>query len=190
MIMLTFKPLTEKTWEDLERLFGERGACGGCWCMTYRLNHADYEEMKGPKNREAFHQLAGSGLPTGILAYEQDSAIGWCSVAPRTQYVRLETSRVLARVDDKAVWSIVCFFVDKEYRNKGVSKALINAAVAFAREHGATIIEAYPIIPNKVKVPPVFAFSGLKSAFDACGFEVVVKRSERRPIMRYSVSER
>jgi GNAT superfamily N-acetyltransferase len=109
-------------------------------------------------------------------------------VAPRGVYSRLERSRILKRVDDQDVWSVVCFFVLKEYRRRGISERLLHAAVDYAAENGAVIVEGYPVDPRKDKVPDVFAYHGLASTFREVGFREVLRRSETRPIMRYTVA--
>ncbi len=182
---LSFKPLSIKNWEAFEKLFGERGACGGCWCMYWRLKNRDFEQQKGPGNKNAIKILVEEKQPVGILAYENDHPVGWCAIAPRTEYVRLENSRILKRIDEKPVWSIVCFFIDREFRGKGISVELIKVAVKYAITQGAAIIEGYPQIPKKDNIPPVFAYTGLASAFSRAGFEEVARRSETRPIMRF-----
>ncbi|MCK5699781.1 MAG: GNAT family N-acetyltransferase [Cyclobacteriaceae bacterium] len=182
---LSFKPLSLSSWEAFEELFGERGACGGCWCMYWRLKNTDYEKQKGLGNKNAIKTLIEKKYPIGIIAYENEKPIGWCATAPRAKYLRLENSRILKRIDDKPVWSIVCFFIDKKFRGKGISVELIKEAAVYAIAQGATIIEAYPQIPKKDKIPPVFAYTGLASAFTKAGFKEVARRSETRPIMRY-----
>ncbi len=184
---LKFQQVTPKLWNDLVELFGPRGACGGCWCMFWRLTHAEWEKQKGEKNRKALKKLIDSGEVPGILAYANGKPVGWCSVAPRERFIRLENSRVLKRVDDKPVWSVVCFFIAKEFRRSGVTVALLKAAVEYARKKGAKILEGYPVEPKKGKMPDVFAYTGLASAFRQAGFKEVLRRSETRPIMRYFI---
>lgn len=178
-------PLDISRWGDFETLFGERGACGGCWCMSWRLNKADFEKHKGAENKESMKKLVEANEPTGLLAYSDGKAIGWCAVAPREVYVRLEKSRVLKRVDDKPVWSISCFFIAKEHRREGVSEMLINGVVNYCREKGAEIIEAYPEEPYSSRVPDAFMWKGIPSAFERAGFVVAERRSRFRPIVRY-----
>jgi len=182
----TFQPLTAATWNDFVELFGVKGACGGCWCMTWRLKAADFEKQKGDGNRKAMQQLAKKNKPVGVLAFSDNKAVGWCAVAPRHEYTRLETSRVLKPVDDQPVWSISCFFIQKNFRHKGLSVLLLKAAVSFAISKGAKIIEGYPIDTKESKLPDVFAWTGFASAFRKSGFKEVERRSETRPIMRYS----
>lgn len=181
---LAWKPLTPETWADFERLGGEKGFCGGCWCMLHRVMAKEFEAGKGERHKRAMKRLAQGKRPPGILAYQDGRVAGWCSVGPRADFPRLANSRVLAPVDDKPVWCITCFYVEKGMRRRGLSKFLIQAACAFAKGEGASLIEAYPSIPKKAAIPDVFACAGLASAFHACGFETVLQRSETRPIMR------
>jgi predicted GNAT family acetyltransferase len=183
-IVMEFKELNSKNWTSFEELFGEKGACGGCWCMTWRLTSAEYEKLKGVGNKKAMKQLVSDKLPLGIIAFEGNEPVGWCSVSPRKHFVRLANSRILKAVDNKEVWSIVCFFIKKGFRRQGMSVKLIKAAVNFAKAKGAKTIEAYPVEPKKKSVPEVFVFTGLASAFFKAGFTEVARNSETRPIVR------
>jgi len=182
-------PATPDRWPDLERLFGERGACGGCWCMAWRLSHAAYERNKGSSNKRAFKKIVTSGDVPGLLAYADDEPVGWCSVAPREVFSFLERSRVLEPVDDKPVWSVSCLFVLRPYRGRGISLRLLKAAIDFARSQGAPAVEGYPNDPD-AKMPDAFAWTGLASAFRKAGFSEVARRSSHRPIMRRNLRSR
>jgi GNAT superfamily N-acetyltransferase len=151
--------------------------------MVWLLPRAQFKRQKGEQNRQALKQIVDSGRAPGILAYAGAEPVGWCALAPREVYPTLGRSRVLAPVDDKPVWSIVCLFVAKPFRNKGVSKALLEAAVKYAREQGARIVEGYPFEP-KTRLPDPFVWTGLTSAFIRAGFKEVLRRSKSRPIMR------
>jgi GNAT superfamily N-acetyltransferase len=185
---LEFHPLTRERWTDFEALFGERGACGGCWCMWWRLRRSEFEKQKGEGNRRAMKAFVDSGGVPGILAYAGDEPVGWCSVAPREDYPVLDRSRILKRVDNAPVWSVVCFFIDKKHRGKGLTVHLLKAAVDYVKEMGGRVLEGYPIEPKKSPMPAVFAYTGLASAFRKAGFDEVARRSETRPIMRCSIS--
>jgi GNAT superfamily N-acetyltransferase len=180
----TFLTLTVATWNDFVELFGDKGACGGCWCMNWRLKAADYNMQKGEGNKKAMKKLVRKVSP-GVMAYAKDKAIGWCAVAPRDEYIRLETSRVLKPVDDWPVWSVSCFFIAKEFRGKGLAVPLLKAAVDFAISKGATIVEGYPTEPTNGRMADVFAWTGIAAIFQKAGFKEVVRRSKGRPIMRY-----
>jgi len=183
--MFTFHPLTPERWADFEKLFGPRGATGGCWCMYWRLPRTQYEEQHGELNRRNMKALVDSGNIPGILAYSDGEPVGWCSVAPREEFATLSRSRVLKPVDDQPVWSVVCFFVARGQRHKGLTVQLLKAAVEYARANGARIIEGYPVEPKEGKSPDVFVYTGLFSAFKQAGFSEVLRRSETRPIMRF-----
>jgi GNAT superfamily N-acetyltransferase len=181
-------PLTPDRWADLETLFGPRGAVGGCWCMYWRLKRSEFDLLKGEGNRAALKDLVDEGSPPGLIAYQDEKPVGWVSLAPRQEFSTLERSRTLARVDDLPVWSVVCFYIDKNYRRQGLSSRLLEAAAEFARAQGASILEGYPVEPKEGIVPPVFAYTGLASAFRDAGFIEVERRSATRPIMRKDLS--
>jgi GNAT superfamily N-acetyltransferase len=181
---LDFHPLTSERWCDIEKLFGKRGACGGCWCMFWRLDRTEFMQQRGEANRKAFKSLVDSGVVPGILAYSNGEPVGWCAVAPRESFLRLENSRALKRIDDKPVWSVVCFFVAKPFRKSGISIRLLEAAVDYMKQQGGKILEGYPTEPQK-NWPDPFVYTGLVSAFKKAGFVEVARRSKSRPIMRY-----
>jgi GNAT superfamily N-acetyltransferase len=184
-IKISVNPATPDRWKDLEKLFGERGACAGCWCMYWRLSRKKWEEGKGAANKRALKKVvSGGATPPGILAYVGGEPIAWCAVAPRSDYPALERSRVLRPVDDRPVWSVSCLFVSKSYRRKGMSVRMLEAAAAFARSNGASIIEGYPVEPSNDRVPDPFIWTGTASAFRKAGFKEVARRSATRPIMR------
>ena len=180
-----FFPVTKERWKDFEKLFGEKGACAGCWCMYWRLKQSVLDAQKGNGNKQAMKKIIGSGKIPGILAYSEGEPIGWCSVAPREEFSKLENSRILKPVDEKSVWSVVCFFIHKDHRKRGLSIALLNAAKKFVKSSGGKILEGYPIEPKKDKMPDAFAWTGISAAFQSAGFKEAARRSETRPIMRF-----
>jgi predicted GNAT family acetyltransferase len=184
---LKFFPVTPKRWSDFETLFGARGACGGCWCMLWRLKRSEFEQQKGEKNKQAMRAIIESGKVPGILAYHRKQTIAWCSVAPRQQFPALERSRILKRLDDQPVWSISCLFVEKNHREKGVSVQMAKAAIDYVAQKGGKILEAYPVEPKKDRAPPAFVWTGLAAGFKKAGFVECARRSETRPIMRYYI---
>ncbi len=181
-----FRPLTKDRWNDIEKLFGANGASGGCWCMWWKLSKAQFENQKGEKNKKAFKKIVSSNEIPGIIAYCKNEPVGWCAIEPRSAYKRLETSRILKPADDKPVWSIVCFFVKKNFRRQGITVELLNAAVTYAKKKGAKIVEGYPLdLKANKKYPDAFAYHGTKTAFEKAGFREIIRRSETRPIMRF-----
>lgn len=157
--------------------------------MWWRLSRAQFDRQKGEGNREVLRDIVLSGQVPGLLAYAGEEPVGWCAVAPRETFPALERSRILKRVDDKPVWSVVCFFVARRYRGRGLTVALLRAAVEHAACHGACIVEGYPVEPRKDRLPDPFIYTGSASAFRQAGFVEVARRSETRPIMRYAIGD-
>jgi GNAT superfamily N-acetyltransferase len=155
--------------------------------MWWRTKRSQFNQQKGDGNRKALKGIVDSGGIPGILGYAGGVPVGWCSVGPRESYPVLENSRTLKRVDDKPVWSIVCFFVSKQFRRRGVTSKLLRAAIDHVHTFGGKVVEGYPVEPKKGKVPDVFVYTGLASAFLKVGFIEVMRRSETRPIMRYVI---
>ena len=175
-INIETKELTPALWPDLERLFGENGACGGCWCMSWRREKADdWKNIQGAETKRRLKKLVTSGKAHGILAYHDDEPVGWCSFDKRTDYARLDRSPSLKCDDADQVWSIPCFFIKKDYRKKGVGTALLQHAIKALKKHGAKIAEGYPVNPYGYgkNIPAAFAWTGTQSLFKRAGFKVV-----------------
>ena len=182
---LSFHPLTLEKWKDFENLFGEKGACAGCWCMFWFMGKKEYDEKrKDGRTKKEMKKLVKDKIEPGIIAYDDDKPVGWIAIQPREKYFRLANSIILQPIDDNPVWSIVCFFVHKDYRKRGVSVELIKNACDFAASKGGTIVEAYPTETKTKNSVPVFIYTGTSAAFKKAGFKEVARRSETRPIMR------
>ncbi len=180
---LTVRPLTPGRFAALEDLFGDRGPAGRCWCMYWRIGSA-YHRRAPAANRAALRELAGIGPPPGLLAYHGDLAVGWCQLTPRGALPWLDRARNLEPLDDVPVWSLSCFYVRKGWRKRGVTAALIAAAIDSARRAGAPALEAYPLDGD---LTPSTSFTGYVSTVLQAGFEVVARRIPTRPIVRYQL---
>jgi GNAT superfamily N-acetyltransferase len=180
---LTIRPLTPDLWSALEDLFGENGACNGCWCMYWRIGAA-YRTKPRERNKEAFREVVKRGPPPGLLAFDGDLAVGWCQLTPRDALPWLDRAWRLKRVDDEPVWSISCFYVRKGYRKRGVTSALIAAALKAARRAKAPALEAYPLDAD---LTPSASGTGYASTFARAGFKTVARRVPPRPIMRHDL---
>jgi hypothetical protein len=121
---ITVVPARAGQWQDLETLFGQKGAYAGCWCMFWRMNRADFKQGKGEGTKAVLKSLVTESQVPGVLAYVNGEVAGWCSIGPRQDYLPLENSRILKRVDDQPVWSVVCFFVTKAHRLQGLMEPL------------------------------------------------------------------
>lgn len=194
--VLEILPLTPERLPDLAGLFGQGGDPKWCWCSFYRVRSVDFRTATAKGNRAVLERAtaatAAQGRGPGLIAYRDGEAIGWVSLGPRDDYERLRHSKVLAPIDDRPVWSIVCFVVARHARGQGVARALLDAAIAYARDHGATLLEAYPADTDGGRIPAAHAFKGTVPMFEDAGFELVDRRqanrtSAPRPIVRREV---
>jgi GNAT superfamily N-acetyltransferase len=189
-VQIETHPLTLDRWRDLAALFDTSSTTRTCWCTWFRQSTADYRANGGEKNRRAFQRIVKTAdAPPGVLAYIDGKPAGWCAVAPREEYTRLARSKTLQPIDDKPVWSVTCFFIGSHARRKGVAHALLRAAVDLASNHGATTIEAYPLVPGR-KLRSDEAYVGVTPLFEKAGFTEAARPSAGRAIMRYNVSTR
>jgi GNAT superfamily N-acetyltransferase len=183
----TFRAATPSRWPDLERLFGENGACGGCWCMFWKQTGAAYRAGRGTPNRRALRRLVLGGARPGLLAYAGREPVGWVALEPRSRYPRLAASRTLAPVDDQPVWSSPCFFIARGWRGQGLLALLLQAAAAAAARRGARILEGYPIDGAR-PLAAAWLYPGPYSTFARLGFQEVARRSRTRPVMRLGLA--
>ena len=183
----TTEVLTPGHWPQLERLFGERGACGGCWCMYWRQERGEkWEELKGAVNRRRFRALVRTGAAKGVLAFADGEPVGWCAFGRRSEFCKVERSPSMSGgADTDEVWSLPCFFVRSGYRGEGVAARLLRAALAELRRLGARTVEGYPTQPKAgTKVAAAFAFTGVPSLFEQAGFEAMESKPRGKIRMR------
>lgn len=186
---LIVAPLTPDRWPDLEAVFNARGCsvARGCWCMAYRLSGSREPLPPGmtraQANRAGLKALVDAGNPPGLIGYRGKAPVGWVSIGPREAYAKLQRSPVMKPVDEQPVWSVICFVVPSEYRGQGVARALLEAAVAYARQQGATLVEAYPV-DKAVRSNDHDLWFGTKSMYDKVGFKEVARRKPSRPVVR------
>jgi GNAT superfamily N-acetyltransferase len=178
---LTVRPLTPSRWHALEHLFGNLGACNGCWCMYWRIGAA-YRTNSRAKNRAAFRRAVKQGPTPGLLAFDGDLAVGWCQLTPREALPWLDKTWRGVASGDESVWSLSCLYVRKGYRRKGVTMTLIQAAIKAAQYARASALEAYPLDADQT---PSASGTGYRSTFARAGFRVVAHRTPARPIMRH-----
>jgi GNAT superfamily N-acetyltransferase len=194
---LKILPLIGERFADLAQLFAT-GDPRWCWCMYFRVRGQTWTNSTDANNRAELEGLtaaadASGGVAPGLVAYRDGTAIGWVSLAPREDYERLAFSKLLRPIDERSVWSIVCFVVAGRQRGKGVATALLDAAIGYARERGAATLEAYPIHESRGRVSSDSAYAGTQGMYERAGFKVVETRqwnasSPPRPIMRLELA--
>lgn len=180
LLLIDFKPVTKENWNEFEGFIESRGGPHYCWCMAWRSNE-NKKAIPGKAGKKAsMKNRVDSGAPIGILGYYEGQPIAWCSIAPRESYRTLGGDETL-----KEVWSLACFFVQRPFRNKGISGQLLMAAVNHARDHGAKCVEGYPVEPDST----TYRFMGLVPAFEEAGFHYVKAAGARRKVMVLSLEE-
>lgn len=181
-VMLRIVPLDPASWSALEALFREGGDPRSCWCQFWRLRSKNFGAAKVPELRERLRTQAAGPMPPGLVALEGEGeaarAVGWVSLGPRTGFERIVRSKVIPTIDDRPVWSIVCFAVSASARGRGVARALLAGAIGLAREQGAEALEAYPVVVDAgEEVGAESAFTGTLPMFERVGFTVVAERA-------------
>jgi GNAT superfamily N-acetyltransferase len=196
---ITVRPVGPDDWPAFEALFEAPGAPKNCWCMAWRGTSEErraFTEAQGEKassgrarsselRRAAIKSRIEQGVPVGLLAYVNGEPIAWCSIAPRPSYRNLGGPKDFADRPD-TVWSLACFFVAKPWRGHGLTGQLIDAALAYAEQNGADLVEAYPTRPDS----PSYRFMGTTPAFEVAGFAAVGTAGSRRVVMRRHVGAR
>jgi GNAT superfamily N-acetyltransferase len=172
-------PATPERWDDLVRLF-DRPIVRTCFCQYYRKPG---DTGNGVANRRAMKGLMDGGTVPGLIGYVDGEPRAWVSLGPREGYDRLQRSPIMKAVDDRPVWSIVCFFVAREARGQGLAAKMLDAAVTYARTQGARLLEGYPVDKPGESHPDTMFF-GAKSMYDKAGFREVARRKETRPVVR------
>jgi GNAT superfamily N-acetyltransferase len=175
------RPVTKARWSDLVEMF-DRPVVRTCFCMYYRKTGGSGTGAGAP-NRRAMKALVDRGTVPGLIGYEDGVPVAWVSLGPREDYAKLRRSPIMKPVDERPVWSIVCFFVDDEARGRGLSERMLAAAVDYARSQGARLLEAYPVDKDGPSHPDSMFF-GAKSMYDRAGFREVARRKPTRPVVR------
>jgi len=183
-------PVGPERWDDLEQLLDRPGSQRGCWCLWWRLRHKEYGTTSGEQHRRRMRQIVRQGMTPGLLGYVEGEPVAWVSLGPRTDFAALEASRLFRRVDEKPVWSVVCFVVRRDQRGQGWMRRLLRAAEAYAAQHGATLLEGYPVECGDRRLTGDGGYTGIASTFRAEGFREVARRRADRPIMRRALRRR
>ncbi len=175
-------------WPAIVELFGENGACGGCWCMWWRVERGGklWAETRGAPARRRFKKLVESGAARGVVAFDGERPVGWCSLGPRGEFPRLERVKAYRRDDAAEVWSVNCFFIARSHRGRGVARALLRKAIAACRRRGAKMVEGYPVTATRDggRLAAAFSWTGPITIFEEAGFEVVQADPPHKPLVR------
>jgi GNAT superfamily N-acetyltransferase len=181
-VTIEIRPISPELWPGLEELFRQRGSSDApwCWCVYWRWRARDFAASTVAANRAALRALVDREPAPGVVAVEDGHVVGWCSVGPRADYERLERSRTIPRLDDRPTWAIVCFVVGRSARGRGVARALLGGAIAYAEANHAPAVEAYPAaLPEGERIPASSAYTGTLGMFIDAGFRLVAETGSR-----------
>ena len=169
-VSIEVTPATLERFDDVAAVLGPRNPTSSvCWCLSHRVDAKTNKELVGPARGEYVRELCGRPVAPGVLGYEDGEVAGWAAVAPRSE-LPFARSRRIPYVDDLPVWSAWCIRVKPGHRGRGVSHALLEGAVAYAREQGAPAVEGYPVDNRGAKVDLTMAYVGTRKLFEAAGF--------------------
>lgn len=195
MTALIARALTPARWGELERLFGPSGAYSNCWCTFQRQTGAEFGHgcaNAGAGNRALLRRLTDEGRRPGLIGYLDGEPVGWVSVGPRPQFGRILRSPIAKvppeQAADRSVWAVVCFFISRQHRRKGVARSLLEQAVAYAQRRGAAILEGYPVDTRGHRVPSSGLFTGTLDLFLASGFRRAAEHVAGRPVVQMKLT--
>jgi GNAT superfamily N-acetyltransferase len=186
---LEIHPVTPDRLADLTRFSEGHGKFRYCSCMRWRLTSSEFQASTKESRVARLEQLVREGTPIGLLGYVDGEPLAWCSIAPRETYGAIERSRSIPRLDDAPVWGVVCFFVNSKQRGRRIRPKLLEAAIEYAHQHGASVVEGYPVEPGSVS----YSYMGPPSMYEAAGFQEVARTTAKgatpRRLLRLTIGK-
>jgi GNAT superfamily N-acetyltransferase len=171
---MTIEVMPAHNFDDMATMFAPKNPQSSvCWCLSWRLSSKENRELTGSDRADKVRELCARKLAPGVLAYSDGEVAGWAGVAPRAQLHPLANSRKIPHIDDLPVWSVWCIRVRPGYRKQGVTPALIDGAVEYARVSGAPAVESYPVDNAGERVDLTMAYVGTRAMFERAGFTKV-----------------
>lgn len=182
---IVVRELEPALWPQLDTLFGSNGGCGGCWCWWWRLAGVEHwKDVQGDVAHERLHRAVAAGSMHGMLAFDGNTAVGWCSYEPRIAFPRLQRSQSFKGTPTEGVWFVGCFFVQRSWRRSGVAELLLVAALEAMARDGACAVEACPTDARGQAQPDAFVYMGTRAMFERHGFHAVPRTGKGRAVMR------
>lgn len=193
MPTITIEPATSDRFDDAQHALSGGGDGRGCQCQWWTLRNADWQRTTLDERAELLRDETGESPPPALIAYVDGEAAGWVRVGPRTRYARLARTKAIAPLspspwDDESVWAVTCFVVRREHRRQGLNAHLLTAAVDYAREHGARVLEAYPIDTAVSERRTNDLYHGVLSVFEDAGFREVARPKPDMAIVELDLS--
>jgi GNAT superfamily N-acetyltransferase len=195
MVTLSTKELSPKTWSDFEKLAPKQGSC---WCTYYQrakpLRTGGDRQKADRLNHSYKETLVMQGKSHAILVYDGERPVGWCQYGAKEELPRIDAGRGYRKVEPltskKKLWRITCFFVDREYRGKGVARTGLKRALESIQKQGGGIVEAYPVVSKKMGAVPEWLWFGTPGMFRKAGFKPVAPLGTSLQLMRRTLAPR
>ncbi|HWM17221.1 MAG TPA: GNAT family N-acetyltransferase [Microbacterium sp.] len=188
MADVVISPATADRFDDAEHALSGGGDGHSCQCQWWTITNAEWQQSSLDDRRELLRGEMQTATPPALIAYVDGEAAGWVRVGPRAPLRRLPRTRDIAKatpvpLEDPGVWAVTCFVVRREHRRSGLNAKLLAAAIDFAREHGARLVEAYPIDTRVSRSSANQLFRGILSVFEDAGFHEVARPKPDRAIV-------
>ncbi|MGH3367065.1 MAG: GNAT family N-acetyltransferase [Nocardioidaceae bacterium] len=164
------KPATATRFDDVATMLGPKNPKSSvCWCLSHRIDSKISRELVGPARGAYVRELCSRTVAPGVLGFQDGEVVGWAAVAPRAELPFARSTKI-PHVDELPVWSVWCIRVRPGHRGQGISHALLDGAVAYARSHRAPAVEGYPVDNKGQKVDTTMAYVGTRTLFERAGF--------------------
>jgi GNAT superfamily N-acetyltransferase len=172
-------PASVDVWPQIVELFAAGGDPKWCWCQFWRKPGSNWSNTSPDENRRDLERLVAAEPAPGLVALRDGAAVGWVGLGPREDFPRLARSRTLPQLPGDRVWVVNCFVVARTARRSGVASALLGAAVEYAREHGAALVEGYPVSTGGTRISSASVYTGTAGMFERAGFERVADSTSK-----------
>ena len=162
------KPLDKSTWPDFARLVEKHnGVWGGCWCMAFHP-----EGVGTGKSRSEKERRVREGRAHAALVYDGSTAVGWCQFGPTDELPRIKLKSAYQEgLTELPDWRITCFFVDRDYRGKGVASIALEGALNEIARLGGGTVESYPQDVEGQSTSGSFLYNATVAIFERQGFQ-------------------
>jgi GNAT superfamily N-acetyltransferase len=178
-VNIEVRPATKTRFDDVATMLGPKNPDSTvCWCLSHRVDSKTNQALVGRARRNYVKKLCGRPVAPGVLAYVDSEVVGWAAVAPRSELPFARSTKI-PHVDQLPVWSVWCIRIRPGHRGKGISHALLDGAVAYARSKGAPAVEGYPVDNRGKKVDLTMAYVGTRKLFEDAGF---IKAADTRSV--------
>jgi len=184
------EPLSPQTWTGFADL-AERhnGVWGGCWCTHFHGKNAE-DEPKDADGRAKKRRLVHEGRAHAALVFDGDLAVAWCEYGPPAELPNIHHRKQYdATADLVPDYRLTCFFIDRNYRRKGLATVAMQGALELIAQAGGGVVEGYPHdIPPGKKTSGSFLYNVTRTMYERNGFTYIRPKGQGNCVMRRTVA--